>query len=408
MSAVDYLAELETAEAVALQGTRNGNGGALIYPGHRIVTASALATKTFPEPAWAIPGVIPEGASLLVGAPKKGKSWLLLGLGIAIAAGGRALGKVPVEQGDVLLLCLEDNARRLQERLWRILDGEAAPARLHLVTEWPRFDQGGDAALDRWLTEHPGTRLLGIDVFARMRPPTNGTGALYQTDYAAMAAAKAVADAHSVALVAVHHSRKAGADDPLDTVSGTAGLAAAADTALILTREKGRADANLYVRGRDVPEADYALGFDPVTCQWNLLGDAAEYRLTAGRAEVVKLLQERGPLTPKAIAEALGADRGTIRVLLHRMKNANEIVVSDGIYSQPPSPGVTGVTPPQTHATTPNMPVTRGVTPSDDVTGGVTGKTHAAMPNADPVTPVTPYAADASVQRQHAVRVPVA
>ena len=62
------------------------------------------------------------------GAPKKGKSWLLLGLGIAIAAGGQALGKIPVEGGDVLLLCLEDNQRRLQERLWRVLDGELAPA----------------------------------------------------------------------------------------------------------------------------------------------------------------------------------------------------------------------------------------------------------------------------------------
>src|SRR5215207_8702276 len=50
-----------------------------------IVTAAALARATFPEPRWAVPSVLPEGATLLVGAPKKGKSWLLLGLGIAIA-----------------------------------------------------------------------------------------------------------------------------------------------------------------------------------------------------------------------------------------------------------------------------------------------------------------------------------
>jgi hypothetical protein len=218
----------------------------------RIITADQLSGKTFPDPKWAVTGVLPDGATVLVGAPKKGKSWLLLGLGIAIAAGGRALGKVAVEAGDVLLLCLEDNQRRLQERLWRILDGEPAPERLHLVTEWPRLDEGADAELDAWLSAHPTTRLVGIDVLARLRPPSNGNGNLYQLDYWTLASLKAVADKHSVALVVVHHSRKATADDPLDTISGTAGLAGAADTALILTREKNRADGNLYVRGRDV------------------------------------------------------------------------------------------------------------------------------------------------------------
>jgi hypothetical protein len=188
----------------------------------------------------------------------------------------------------------------------------------------------------------------------------------------------------------VHHSRKASADDPLDTISGTAGLAGAADTVLILTREEGRADSNLYVRGRDVPEADYALGFDPVTCQWSLLGDAAEFRLTAGRAEVIALLRTRGPLAPKEIADALGADRGNMRVLLYRMRNASELAASDGMYSAPPSPPVTGVTPQGNGATMPNSLVTPPVTAAAAVTGGVTGKTHVTAPTSGPVTPVTP------------------
>jgi hypothetical protein len=370
--------------------TDSDSGASAKAPASRVITADALSTKTFPDPKWAVPGVVPDGATVLVGAPKKGKSWLLLGLGIDIAVGSHALDKIPVEAGDVLLLCLEDNQRRLQERLWRMLDGEPAPDRLHLVTEWPRLDEGADAELDTWLTDHPATRLVGIDVLARLRPPSTGNGNLYQLDYWTLASLKAVADKHNVALMVVHHSRKASADDPLDTISGTAGLAGAADTALILTREKGRADGNLYVRGRDVPEADYALGFDPVTCQWSLLGDAAEYRLTAGRAEVVELLRTHGPMGPKDIADALGAERGNIRVLLHRMKNAGEVLVGGGMYSAPPSSPVTGVTPTQNDATTPNPAVTSPVTPPVGVTGDVTGKNGATTPNSDPVTPVTP------------------
>jgi AAA domain/Domain of unknown function (DUF3854)/Bacterial regulatory protein, arsR family len=337
-------------------------------PDQGIFTAAALAGTVFPEPRWAVPSVIPEGATLLVGAPKKGKSWLLLGLGIAIAHGGVALGKIAVEQGDVLLLCLEDNPRRLQDRLWRILDGQPAPERLHLVTEWPRLDEGAADALDRWLTDHPETRLVGIDVLARLRPPSNGSGDLYARDYAVMAAIKAVADRHGVALVGVHHSRKASAGDPLDTISGTNGLSAAADTALILTREPGRADANLYVRGRDVPEADHALAFDPVPCRWNLLGDAAEYRLTAGRAEIVTLLRECGPLSPAEIADALQANRGTIRSLLHRMYNAGQVTERDGRYMtlSPPTTAATGAT---DGVTTPILPVAPPVPPATGATG---------------------------------------
>jgi RecA-family ATPase len=61
----------------------------------------------------------------MAGAPKLGKSWLGLGLRIAVAGGGHALGKIAVTQGDVLYLALEDNARRLRR-------SASAPARRRL------------------------------------------------------------------------------------------------------------------------------------------------------------------------------------------------------------------------------------------------------------------------------------
>jgi AAA domain len=142
-----------------------------------IISASDLVAKVFPEPRWAVDGVVPEGLNLLAGPPKMGKSFLLLGLGVAIAAGGYALGKVPVAAGDVLYLALEDTQRRLQERLVRILDGAPAPDRLHLVTAWPRLDDGGVAAIDTWLGAYPAVRLVAIDTLAmiRSRRPPGGS-----------------------------------------------------------------------------------------------------------------------------------------------------------------------------------------------------------------------------------------
>ncbi len=74
-------------------------------------TADELMRTTFPPTRWAVRGLVSEGVNLLVGAPKLGKSWLALCIAIAIAAGGRALGRVDVEAGDVLYLALEDTGR---------------------------------------------------------------------------------------------------------------------------------------------------------------------------------------------------------------------------------------------------------------------------------------------------------
>ena len=310
----------------------------------RPITAAELVAMTFPEPRWAVPGIFAEGANLLTGPPKKGKSFLVLGAALGVAAGGHALGKIEVEAGDVLYLALEDGRRRLQDRVLTMLDGEPAPARLHFYTEWPKLDEGGAERMDGWLTDHPEARLVIVDVMARLQPEAKGGGSLYQAEYQTMAAYKGVADRHRVALVAVHHTRKLVADDWLDMVSGTHGLAGAADTVLMLRREAGKADAVLHLRGRDVPEADHALSFDPPTCLWGLLGDAAQYRLSTGRTEVVALLGERGAMSPKAVAEALGMARGNVRMLLHRMAQADQVVNVGGAYAVPPVAGVTGVT----------------------------------------------------------------
>lgn len=68
-----------------------------------IKTAAELLATEFPEPKFAINGLLSEGATVFAGAPKLGKSWCALGFAVAIASGGKALGTISVERGDVLL-----------------------------------------------------------------------------------------------------------------------------------------------------------------------------------------------------------------------------------------------------------------------------------------------------------------
>src|SRR5215211_178877 len=93
------------------------------------VRATELMAIEFPEPRWIVPGIVPEGTTILAGKPKMGKGWLALGTSVAVAAGGVALGTQRVERGAVLYLALEDNPRRLQSRLKKLLPGGAGPRR---------------------------------------------------------------------------------------------------------------------------------------------------------------------------------------------------------------------------------------------------------------------------------------
>lgn len=119
---------------------------------------------------WVVPGMVPEGVALLAGKPKLGKSWLAMGLRVAVASGGVAFGNVRVEKGSALYLALEDKERRLQFRLKKILARTEVPDGLHYSVECPRLDEGGVEAVEGWLRSRPDARLVVIDNLAKIRP----------------------------------------------------------------------------------------------------------------------------------------------------------------------------------------------------------------------------------------------
>jgi hypothetical protein len=86
-----------------------------------IYTAAQLQHQIFPEVSFCVPGLIPDGLTIIAGRPKIGKSWLALDICIAIAAGRFCLGDRQPAQGDVLYAAMEDNRKRMQRRIDRLL-----------------------------------------------------------------------------------------------------------------------------------------------------------------------------------------------------------------------------------------------------------------------------------------------
>ncbi len=305
-------------------------GGGIHRTGY---SAQELLATDFPEPRYALPGVLAEGLNFLAGAPKLGKSWWALNVSLAVAFGRQALGKIPVEQGEVLYLALEDPPRRLKERLKAVLGERPPPDGLFFETQWPKVDDDGIEKLEGWLAGHPCCRLVVIDVFARLRARGSERAERYATDYAAAEPLKKLGDTYRVAVLALHHTRKAGADDFLETVSGTFGLAGAADTVIVLKRSRGRAEAELHVTGRDVVEQQLALRFAPENGTWELMGDAAEWALSETRHEILAALRTFGSLPPKALSKKTAIPYETVKKTLQRMSADGQVFSNDGRYS---------------------------------------------------------------------------
>ena len=109
----------------------------------KVVMANDLQTMNFPPVRHVLPGYISEGATIIAGKPKIGKSWLTLDLCLAATADRFTLGTLKPAQGDVLYLALEDNNRRLKRRMTKLWPSTEArwPGRLALVTDWRRADE---------------------------------------------------------------------------------------------------------------------------------------------------------------------------------------------------------------------------------------------------------------------------
>jgi RecA-family ATPase len=299
------------------------------------ITAAELDDIDIPPLSWAVSGLFPEGFGILAAAPKIGKSWLVLSLGLSVASGTSFLG-VPLEQRPVLYLALEDSHRRLQERQRRVLDGRSAPEALLLRTD----PLDAMEVAKQFATDQAGKNpLLIIDTLARIRPPRGPRADLYREDYQFGSSLKAIADLGATVL-GVHHTRKGESDDFLESASGSNGLMGAADFVMVLARERTNSNALLSITGRDVTEAAYPLVFNDGLWSPNgtSLSDAAQKangpRLGERMKGVLEVVSSLGVTSPPDVSELLDIDVDTAGRYLRRLTDSGLITrVERGRYS---------------------------------------------------------------------------
>ena len=291
-------------------------------------SVKGLQIMTFEPLKYVVRGVIVEGLTILAGKPKLGKSWLMLHAAIAVASGGFTLGEIHCIEGDVLYCALEDGERRLQARMTKLCGfARPWPERMSYFSlgDMPRLNAGGLDMIRQWIASAPEPRLIVIDTFVTVRAPKKNGEPAYDADYESGKALQALANEYGVAIVIIHHLRKADADDVFDTVNATLGLTGVVDSILVLKRDVG-GGTTLHGRGRDLEAFEKAIVWNSDACVWTIVGDAKMVRRSSERAAIVEALATASePLAPSDIAAATGMKPPNVKFLLRKMLNDGEV-----------------------------------------------------------------------------------
>jgi hypothetical protein len=212
--------------------------------------------------------LIPAGLHLLAGSPKIGKSWLSLWLCHQVSVGEK-VWEFDTQKCGALYISLEDTIDRLYLRLSRI--SEAGSKDTLFATTAGNLATGLIEQLEGFMKAYPDTGFICIDTFQRIRDVE--TESTYASDYKEISKIKGLADRHKIAVLLVHHLRKAPDADPFNMVSGSTGIIGAVDSVFVLEKQKRTENAAiLHVTGRDVEDMQICLEFDRDPPIWRFIG----------------------------------------------------------------------------------------------------------------------------------------
>jgi len=211
-------------------------------------SALNLTERDIPEPLRLCDPWATEGVNIIAGRPKLGKTTLERQKLAAAATGGPFLDSHFPQPCLCAFLSLEEGQLLTRLKFKQANFTESALTGIQIHFNWERGPLGV-LMLDAYLTTNPDVQFVVIDSLSRFRSIPDARTPAFMADYEAVNELHECSKKHpGVCIDVIHHTRKAKGDDPMDDISGTYGLTAAADSCVVL---RHHADgAAMFIAGR--------------------------------------------------------------------------------------------------------------------------------------------------------------
>ncbi len=231
-----------------------------------LISSVEIMNMPMKKQGFIVAGMIYPGIHILSGDPKIGKSWMMLDMCLAVAKGEDFFGR-KIEQGQVVYMALEDTFVSLQSRMYELTDEPSENLFFTLLAN--SIGSGLEEDLRECKKMFPDLKMVVIDTLQKIR---NNIDTKYGADYQELSILKSIADQLGIAIILVHHNRKARDSNPNNLISGTNGIAGCADGLLVFT--PNGENAMLHISGRGAPSLE--LNLKRKNAKWILLDNVPE------------------------------------------------------------------------------------------------------------------------------------
>lgn len=230
-------------------------------------TAEKINETEMPEVQWLVKDILPQGFFFLAGRPKIGKSFMTVQLCASITTGQQFLGH-DVNQGRVLYISLEDNARRIKKRLRNMgaVDLKGLD-QFEIEERWEKLNKGGLEKLLKRL-QSKKYALCIIDTYAKSMLMRDNNDAVEATKYLTPLYEMTRGGEFSFGFVDHHRKNNQYSGDVIDDLAGSGAKGGVADTVWGLIRERGKQAAKLQIASRDTEVDLIDLVFDKERTMW--------------------------------------------------------------------------------------------------------------------------------------------
>jgi hypothetical protein len=285
--------------------------------------AEEMLFEGYPSPA--------RGATLIVGAPKSGKTLLAVQKAVAVARDKPLFDNYRVlKPGPVMIVEQDDPGGAASIKTILERSGVTADLPFYLVPSLP-FGFG-DALLD-WL-RHQITerklRLVVLDSYTALRGPRGPGIDIVKVEQTELSRIDALAKQVGAAIQIVHHGSKGAANlDWTQSAAGSYVMAAATEAQIQISRfidlDSAATERLVRIRGRHGADLRAVLRFRKDTLDFEFLLDGGAAENYPVIRDIYREMGRDAIFGPKELAQAIGVSRATAFRMIARLRAAGAL-----------------------------------------------------------------------------------